>query len=891
MPKKINNREVPLTAAIHRIEELTRLVNDSIAILLTNAPEGYKDSLAKNIEDLLVYLEADRICIRRAGKNEGTPGYFLLNAWVSPDAVNDEGYGKTPVAAHIPMLAEWDAYLTGGEHVNKRACDFPPPVREWLGEQNVKSILAFPVFLQEMYWGYVSFENCRRINLRTRTETIILKPGSLMLASALERNLIMMKHGERLAQQQLMSSISKGFITKDHIDDQIRSALAKTGEFLNVMRVLIAVFIKDTEVSRPYYFWCSDPKYKPNQSKRGFSKIIKELFPRYHDDADENPTIYCDNTLEYEGGRYAIFYERGGIKSFICAPIYIDGEIWGVISIEDHENNRVWNENDAQLVSTVSSALSNAVARDIMERERKSALDQAVMASRAKGDFLSSMSHEIRTPINAIIGMTTIGKSSRTAERKDYALDKIDNASKHLLGVINDILDMSKIEANKLELSPTEFDFEEMLRKVVNVISFKADEKTQRLYINIGRDIPKALIGDDQRLAQVITNLLSNAVKFTPDGGAVRLSASLVSEENGMCRVGFTVADTGIGISDEQKARLFKSFTQADAGISRKYGGTGLGLTISKRIVELMDGEINVESEIGSGSKFIFSAILRRAPGSGAGPASFVAGINGMRVFAADGDPEIVGFFEDVCGGLGIRCCAAQNAEEAAEALAANDGCDLFFLNWKLPGISGMDLIREVRERHADKPVVIIFSSADWSAIEDEAHEAGVERFLSKPLFRSSVEELICECAGRGKATEAACETGESEDFTGRTVLLAEDLEINREIVTALLEPTGVSVEWAEDGARALAMFGADPERYDMILMDVQMPEMDGCEATRRIRGMGAPRAGEVPIIAMTANVFREDIDRCLESGMNGHVGKPIDFDELIASLKKYLAK
>ncbi|MCL2741613.1 MAG: response regulator, partial [Oscillospiraceae bacterium] len=526
-------------------------------------------------------------------------------------------------------------------------------------------------------------------------------------------------------------------------------------------------------------------------------------------------------------------------------------------------------------------------------RQRTQQLEEQVLiaesASKAKSSFLSNMSHEIRTPMNAIIGMTTIGKLTGAVEKKDDALAKIEGASKQLLGIINDILDISKIEADKFELSLANFNFEKMLQKVVDIINLRVDERRQRLYVSIGKGIPATLHGDDQRLSQVITNLLSNAVKFTPDEGSITLDSQLASSDGDMHRIRISVADTGIGITDEQKARLFHSFQQADASTSRRFGGTGLGLAISKRIVELMDGAIWVESEPGKGSRFIFEVMLRR--GEEERRKLLDDGVNwgNVRILAVDDEPEIREFFAAVSESLGIDCTIASSGEEAAERIKDED-YDLYFIDWMLPGMSGIDLARRIQGKSLHRPIITIFSSAEWSLIEDEARDVGVERFLPKPLFPSVIVDMISECIGvKGEAGDAGG-LEEYEDFGGWTILLAEDVEINREIVMTLLEPMNVAIDCAENGAVAVRMFAEDPDRYGMVFMDVQMPEMDGYEATRRIRALeGVPGAAAVPIIAMTANVFREDVERCLESGMDGHIGKPIDMDEMVAVLKKYL--
>jgi signal transduction histidine kinase len=392
-------------------------------------------------------------------------------------------------------------------------------------------------------------------------------------------------------------------------------------------------------------------------------------------------------------------------------------------------------------------------------REAERARELAEQSTKAKSDFLSRMSHEMRTPMNAIIGMTNIALDSDDPDRREYCLEKIGEASRHLLGVINDILDMSKIESGKFELSEEAFRFRDMLKRVVGVINFRVDEKNQTLSVMVGDDIPDVIVSDEQRLAQVIANLLSNAVKFTPEGGKISIMAAVSAFDDDICGIRVVVTDNGIGISEEQQRKLFRSFEQADGSISRKFGGTGLGLSISKHIVELMGGRIWVESEFGKGSSFIFEINAR----------------------AAD---------------------AYEKADEPDEA-----------------------------------------------------------------------------------------ESAESDDgvFRGKRILLAEDVEINCEVLSSLVEHTEIDIDFAHDGHEALDMFTAEPDRYDMILMDIHMPEMDGYEATRKIRASGRENAGTIPIVAMTANVFREDIERCKAAGMNDHLGKPIDAGEVIRKLREYL--
>jgi signal transduction histidine kinase/CheY-like chemotaxis protein len=399
-------------------------------------------------------------------------------------------------------------------------------------------------------------------------------------------------------------------------------------------------------------------------------------------------------------------------------------------------------------------ALSYILVRTRVEKIRSEE------ANVSKSEFLARMSHEMRTPMNAVIGMAEIAKSSDDPNKIDYCLSKISGAANHLLGVINDVLDMSKIEAGKLELDPTEFLFQDMIDQIAAVIEIKIEEKNQKFSLNIAPDIPKVIIADRQRLTQVITNLLGNANKFTPECGIIHLFMSKETEPNGSFFLRVEVKDTGIGISEEQQKRLFQSFEQADGSTSRKYGGTGLGLAISKRIVNLMDGEIWVESELGKGASFIFTASIT---------------VGNQKVYS---------------------------------------------------------------------------SLASTSLIEQDT-------------------------------------TG---TFVNNKILLAEDVEINQEIVLTLLEPTGIKIDCAKNGNEAIRMFMKASGQYDAIFMDLQMPEMDGYEATRTIRNLDYPNATTIPIIAMTANVFKEDVERCLEAGMNDHIGKPINHNELLSMLSKYLS-
>jgi PAS domain S-box-containing protein len=781
-----------------------------------------------------------------------------------------------------------------------RLAEYILPERQSNGERSVPLAVRLRTALDA---GSVSYETELKLRGDTRVASIVLrripyKTGFAVAGYVIDITDIHDAQNAITRRNTLLSAVNEAAALllsetgdNESIISNITDALAALALALDVDRAFIwrnSVGEDGIICSSQIAHWRRDGEPAPPLDSLPFDKVLHGF------ETDENGVIKIINAKVADLPPGSIDARAtAGMKSFLVTPIVRDGEFRGFITFEDFTTARVFSSEDEDVISYGAMLIGAAYRRAELLDSIIQARRDAETASRAKGDFLSNMSHEMRTPMNAIIGMTAIGKMASDTDRKDYAFTKIEDASTHLLGVINDILDMSKIEANKFELSPEPFNFEKMLQKVVNVINFRVDEKRQNLTVHIDKNIPRVIIGDDQRLAQVITNLLSNAVKFTPEDGRITVSALLSEEVDGICKIQIDVTDTGIGISPEQQERLFRSFQQAESSTSRKFGGTGLGLAISKRIVEMMGGEIWITSQLGHGSTFAFT--IRAARGAAAIKQQSLLGPGvdwkNLRLLAVDDAPEILDYLTEIMRGFGVDIDVASGGNEAYALIEQNGSYDIYFVDWRMPGMDGLELARRINELGKTQSVVIMMSSSEWSAIEASAKDAGVSKFLPKPLFPSSIVDCINECMGVGGTDVASSDDtgGIIDDFSEYRILLAEDVEINREIVLALLEPTGIQIDCAENGALALAKFDAAPDVYDMIFMDVQMPEMDGYEATRRIRALGTPRAAGIPVVAMTANVFREDVEKCLAAGMNDHVGKPLDITEVLEKLREYL--
>ena len=597
-------------------------------------------------------------------------------------------------------------------------------------------------------------------------------------------------------------------------------------------------------------------------------RALRALHPKDSPDHDKNffAGIQCGEQCEWNAD-YA--HQQTGERRWFHVVVMgseVAGRTKYILVMSDRTADR-----------KINQALSEAVAA-------------AEAASRAKSTFLSNMSHDIRTPMNAIIGFTTLAVSNiDNQERvKDY-LTKTLSSSRHLLALINDILDMSRIESGKLQLEETEVNLPEMLHDIKTIVSGQIHAKQLELYMDALDVTDEDVYCDRTRMGQILLNLLSNAIKFTPAGGTVSVRVrQLAGTVRDCAQYEFRVRDNGIGMSPEFAQKIFEPFERERTSTVSRIQGTGLGMAITRNIVEMMGGTIKVQTEKNRGTEFIICLPLRVQTGTRR--EEKIAELAGLKALVVDDDFNTCDSVAKLLTRVGMRAEWTLSGREAVlrarQSIELGDPCRAYIIDWRLPDMNGIEVTRQIRSLNDDTPIIIL-TAYDWSDIEVEAKAAGVTAFCSKPMFLSDLRDTLLTAIGHKQTEVQDILPGKNADFRGRHILLVEDNELNREIAVAILHEYGFLVDTAENGAVAVEKIRtSDPGRYDLVLMDVQMPVMDGCTATRRIRALKDPARAAVPIVAMTANVFEEERKRAFDCGMNGFLSKPIVIEELIDALR-----
>lgn len=522
--------------------------------------------------------------------------------------------------------------------------------------------------------------------------------------------------------------------------------------------------------------------------------------------------------------------------------------------------------------------------------ELENAQQATLEANKAKSKFLANMSHDIRTPMNAIVGMTAIA-TAHIGDQKQVqnCLRKITLSSRHLLGLINDVLDMSKIESGKLTLTTEQISLKEVVEGIVNIMQPQIKTKKQTFHIHIENILTENVWCDGVRLNQVMLNLLSNATKYTPEGGSIQLSLTEEKSPKGenYVRIHIKVKDNGIGMSSDFLKKIYESYSRADGTRIHKTEGAGLGMAITKYIVDAMEGTIDIKSEPDKGTEFLLTFDFEKVV-----EVEMDMVLPSWNMLVVDDDELLCRTAIDTLKDIGIKAEWTLSGEKAIELVIQHhikrEDYQIILLDWKLPGMNGIQVAKEIRKNLGDEVPILLISAYDWSEFEAEAREAGISGFICKPLFKSTLYHALRQYMDI--ETEYDQTLNQTIDLSGRRILLAEDNELNWEVASELLSDLGVELDWAEDGQICLDKFQKSPAGYyDAILMDIRMPHMTGYEATKAIRGLNDPDALSIPIIAMSADAFSDDIQRCYECGMNAHIAKPINVLELTRLLKRYL--
>ena len=663
-------------------------------------------------------------------------------------------------------------------------------------------------------------------------------------------------------QDKMITALSAEYRSVYHIDLDNDDAVCYRGDPEDHQQTVEGVHFPYFERFKWYADHCVDENYREE-----FIEFIK-------------PGNIRKKLIDKPVASYRYFVRREGKEYYEMIRIA------GVRHVEDRDDNMI------HAIGMGFANIDEEMRESMMKNEAlMDALKAAKEANRAKTVFLSNMSHEIRTPMNAIIGLDNLAlrKENMDQDIREY-LSKIGDSARHLLGLINDILDMSRIESGRLVIRNEEFSLRDVLDQINVLVMTQCNDKGLKYECTVTGGVADYYIGDNMKLKQVIINILSNAIKFTEAPGSVSLRVERTAVYDDKSTIKFVISDTGIGMDEAFIPKIFDTFSQEDSSRNNKYGSTGLGMAITKSIVDLMNGTITVESKKGEGTTFTVVVTFRNSEHDASD--DVVINPRDIRVLIVDDEEISAEHTRVMLEEVGIKADTCSDCESALHLLEVQqtkmEPYNLVLLDWKMPDKDGLEVAKEIRRQYDKNTMVIILTSYNWEEIMDDAKSIGVDNFLNKPLFASDVIKEFELLARRNNIS--LLKEKEKAELDGRHILLAEDIFINAEIMKELLSSKGILIDHAENGREALELFDkSEPGYYDAILMDVRMPVMDGLEATKAIRGLERSDSKTVPIIAMTANAFDEDVQRSLQVGMNAHLSKPVDPERLYSTLEEMI--
>ena len=861
-----------------------------------NTPlETIKATINNSLQEIGLFVKADRSYIFDYNWDDNTCNntYEWCNEGVSAEIENLQ---QVP----LEMLHDWVE-----NHKNDRPMyvydveklDDESGMKQILEPQGIKSLLTIPMMDEGKCIGFVGFDSVLEKHEYTEKERVLLQIFSQMLVNIRNREESNDLLNKQIEIQKLISEISSYFISADisNIEQKIETVLRQTGEFLGVDRSYLLRYSADLSVESNTHEWCAKDI---SSQKNSLNNVNMDDFPWWKQQVESRDVIYIYdmNELPDEASVEKQDFIRQEIQSIICLPIICNNKLEGLLGFDSVRAKHRWDENQIGMLKVLANTLGDAFVKVQTERELIKAKELAEAASVAKTEFLSNMSHEIRTPLNGVIGFTDLLRNTQLSKiQKDY-LDNVITSANSLLGVISDILDFSKIEAGKLELEIVRTDLFQLFENAIDIVKIHASNKGLELLLNIQPDMARYAWVDPIRLKQILVNLMGNAVKFTSKG-EVELKVDFIPGEHNKGEFKITIRDTGLGIREEQKDKLFKAFSQADTSTTRRYGGTGLGLIISNSLAQKMGANISFESVYQEGSSFFFSLETNYEYGDQLLPNESLKHI--QNVLIIDDNLNNRTILEHTFRYWGINSMCFENGPETINWLNQNSQIqvDLIIVDYHMPYLNGIETIRIIKDKISpqlvSEPIILLHSSLDDSDVFHKAQELNINHMLTKPVKADELYYYLCDL---NKANQHINETKLVEQVTGYTIvnsekrfriLIAEDTRMNMLLITQILKDLihQVDIVEAENGLEAIEKFKS--EQVDLILMDVQMPLMDGVLATKEIRNL--KHGKQVPILALSAGVTKEERESCIEVGMNDFLAKPIDKADLIDKLQTYL--